>query len=228
MQRRPIIALTALSPFASLLLPATAQAASVGQPAPDFTLMDTAGQPVKLSQFKGKPVVLEWNNPGCPFVKKHYQGNMQALQKEVAAQGGVWLAINSTRDDSGDYLTPAQLGRWMTEQKASPTATLMDEDGKVGQAYAARVTPHMYIVNAQGVLVYAGGIDSIASARVDDIPKATNYVRQAMAEIKAGKPVSVATQPRLWLQREVPVGLNVCSLRGGLVTHVQRTAAQPG
>jgi peroxiredoxin len=193
MQRRPIIALTALSPFANLLLPATAQAASVGQAAPDFTLMDTAGQPVKLSQFKGKPVVLEWNNPGCPFVKKHYQGNMQALQKEVAAQGGVWLAINSTRDDSGDYMTPAQLGRWMTEQRASPTATLMDEDGKVGQAYAARVTPHMYIVNAQGVLVYAGGIDSIASARVDDIPKATNHVRQAMAEIKAGKAVSVAT-----------------------------------
>jgi peroxiredoxin len=193
MQRRPVIALAALSPFASLLLPATAQAATVGQPAPDFTLMDTAGQPVKLSQFKGKPVVLEWNNPGCPFVKKHYQGNMQALQKEVAAQGAVWLAINSTRDDSGDYLAPAQLGRWMTEQKASPTATLMDEDGKVGQAFAARVTPHMYIVNAQGVLVYAGGIDSIASARVDDIPKATNYVRQAMAEIQAGKPVSVAT-----------------------------------
>ncbi len=192
MQRRPVIAFAALSPFASLLLPATAQAASVGQAAPDFTLMDTAGQPVKLSQFKGKTVVLEWNNPGCPFVKKHYQGNMQALQKEVAAQGGVWLAINSTRDDSGDYMTPAQLSRWMTEQKASPTATLMDEDGKVGQAYAARVTPHMYIVSAQGVLVYAGGIDSIASARVDDIPKATNYVRQAMAEIKAGKPVSVA------------------------------------
>jgi len=192
MQRRPIIAFAALSPFASLLLPATVQAATVGQAAPDFTLLDTAGQPVKLSQFKGKPVVLEWNNPGCPFVKKHYQGNMQTLQKEVVAQGGVWLAINSTRDDSGDYLAPAQLGRWMTEQKASPTATLMDEDGKVGQAYAARVTPHMYIVNAQGMLVYAGGIDSIASARVEDIPKATNYVRQAMAEIQAGKPVSVA------------------------------------
>lgn len=192
MQRRPIIALTALSPFAGLL-PATARAASVGQAAPDFTLMDTTGKPVRLSQFKGKPVVLEWNNPGCPFVKKHYQGNMQALQKEVTGQGAVWLAINSTRDDSSDYMAPAQLGRWMTEQKASPTAALMDEDGKVGQAYAARVTPHMYIVNAQGVLVYAGGIDSIASARVDDIPKATNYVRQAMAEIKAGKAVSIST-----------------------------------
>ena len=193
MQRRPIIALTALSPFAGLLLPATARAAGVGQAAPDFTLMDTAGQPVKLSQFKGKPVVLEWNNPGCPFVKKHYQGNMQALQKEVTAQGGVWLAINSTRDDSGDYMTPAQLGRWMTEQKASPTATLMDEDGKVGQAFAARVTPHMYVINAQGLLVYAGAIDSIPSARVADIEKATNHVRQGLGELLAGQPLSVTT-----------------------------------
>ena len=109
---------------AGLLPRAAHAAASVGQPAPDFTLSDTAGKPVKLSQFKGKLVVLEWNNPGCPFVRKHYQGNMQALQKEATGQGAVWLAINSTRDDSGDYMTPAQLGRWMTEQKASPTATL--------------------------------------------------------------------------------------------------------
>ena len=192
MQRRPLLALGALAPLASLL-PTIAQAASVGQPAPDFTLMDTAGKPVKLSDFKGKTVVLEWNNPGCPFVRKHYQGNMQALQKETADQGAVWLAINSTEKAASDYMDPSTLAGWMSEQKATPTATLMDEDGKVGQAYAARVTPHMYIVNAQGVLVFAGAIDSIASARVDDIPKATNYVRQAMAEIKAGKPVSVAT-----------------------------------
>jgi len=192
MQRRPLLALGALAPFASLL-PTAASAATVGQPAPDFTLMDTAGKPVKLSDFKGKNLVLEWNNPGCPFVRKHYQGNMQALQKETLDQGAIWLAINSTRDDSGDYQSPAQLGRWMTEQKASPTATLMDEDGTVGQAYAARVTPHMYIVNAQGLLVYAGAIDSIPSARVDDIPKATNYVRQVLGELKAGKPVSMAT-----------------------------------
>ena len=192
MQRRPLLALGALAPFASLL-PSVASAATVGQPAPAFTLMDTAGKPVKLSDFKGKNVVLEWNNPGCPFVRKHYQGNMQALQKETLEQGGVWLAINSTRDDSPDYQSPAQLGRWMTEQKASPTATLMDEDGTVGQAYAARVTPHMYVINAQGLLVYAGAIDSIPSARVDDIPKATNYVRQVLGELKAGKPLSVAT-----------------------------------
>lgn len=192
MQRRPLLALGALAPFASLLSTVT-HAATVGQPAPDFTLMDTAGKPVKLSDFKGKNVVLEWHNPGCPFVRKHYQGNMQALQKETIDQGGVWLAINSTRDDSADYQSPAQLGRWMTDQKASPTATLMDEDGTVGQTYAARVTPHMYVINAQGLLVYAGAIDSIASARVDDIPKATNYVRQVLGELKAGKPVSVAT-----------------------------------
>ncbi|MDP2095608.1 MAG: redoxin domain-containing protein, partial [Hydrogenophaga sp.] len=184
LQRRQFTTLsaTALGALAlpASLLPRVAQAASVGQPAPDFTLSDTAGKPVKLSQYKGKPVVLEWNNPGCPFVRKHYQGNMQALQKEFTAQGVVWLAVNSTRDDSADHLSPAQLARWMTEQKANPTATLMDEDGTVGMAYGARVTPHMYVVNPQGVLVYAGAIDSIPSARVADIEKATNFVRQGL------------------------------------------------
>lgn len=191
MKRRPLIALGALSPLTAFL-PA-AHAAAVGQAAPDFTLTDTAGKPVKLSDFRGKHVVLEWNNPGCPFVRKHYQGNMQALQTEAADKGVVWLAINSTEDASSDYLTPPQLGRWMSEQKAAPTATLMDEDGKVGRAYAARVTPHMYVIDPQGKLAYAGGIDSIPSARVDDIPKATNYIRQAMTEIAAGKPLSVTT-----------------------------------
>ncbi|MCW5655796.1 redoxin domain-containing protein [Hydrogenophaga sp.] len=193
MQRRPLLAYAAFAPFATLLVTPAFAAVGVGQAAPDFILPDTGGKPVKLSDFKGRTVVLEWNNPGCPFVRKHYQGNMQALQKEATGQGVVWLAINSTREDSADYQTPPQLGRWMAEQKASPTATLMDEDGKVGEAYAARVTPHMYIVNAQGLLVYAGGIDSIPSARVADIEKATNYVRQGLAELRAGKPLSVST-----------------------------------
>lgn len=186
---------TALSALAlpASLLPRMAQAASVGQPAPDFTLSDTAGKAVKLSQYKGKPVVLEWNNPGCPFVRKHYNGNMQALQKEFAAKGVVWLAINSTRDDSADHMSLAQLARWMADKQASPTATLMDEAGTVGQAYAARVTPHMYIVNAQGLLVYAGAIDNVPSARVADIEKATNYVRQGLGELLAGKPLTTAT-----------------------------------
>jgi peroxiredoxin len=198
MQRRDFHRLSAAS-VGALALPlglmgTRAHAATaVGKPAPDFTLQDTAGKPVKLSQFKGKPVVLEWNNPGCPFVRKHYQGNFQALQKDFTQRGVVWLAINSTRDDSPDYLSPPQLARWMTEKGASPSATLMDEDGKVGALFGARVTPHMYIVNAQGLLVYAGAIDSVPSARAADIEKATNYIRQGLGELLAGKPLSVTT-----------------------------------
>lgn len=193
MQRRPF--LTGLAALGSAaLLPRPAQAAAtVGQPAPDFRLSDTAGQSVSLSQFKGKTVVLEWNNPGCPFVRKHYNGNMQALQKDFTQKGVVWLAVNSTETRSGDYLEPEQLARWMRDKGASPTATLMDVDGKAGTAFGARVTPHMYIVNAQGLLVYAGGIDSIPSARESDIQKATNHVRQGLTELLAGQPVSVAT-----------------------------------
>ncbi len=197
LQRRPFIthslALSAAGLLPALALRPAFAAAAVGQAAPDFTLQDTAGQPVKLSQFKGKPVVLEWNNPGCPFVRKHYQGNMQALQKDFTQRGVVWLAINSTEDASSDYLPPPQLARWMRDQGASPSATLMDEDGTVGKRYGARVTPHMYIVDAQGRLAYAGGIDSIPSARVADIEKATNHVRQGLTELLAGKPLSVAT-----------------------------------
>jgi peroxiredoxin len=197
LHRRHLLAMsTGALVLPSLLVPRPAHAAaSVGQPAPDFTLNDTAGKPVKLSQFKGKLVVLEWNNPGCPFVRKHYEGNMQGLQKEFTGQGVVWLAINSTEDASSDYQTPPQLARWMRDKGASPSATLMDEDGQVGALYAARVTPHMYIVNAQGLLAYAGGIDSIPSARVADIDKATNFVRQGLGELLAGKPVSTPTSP---------------------------------
>ncbi len=195
LQRRHFNAL-GLSAFAlpaGLLASGAAHAASVGQPAPDFTLTDTAGKTVKLSDFRGKPVVLEWTNPGCPFVRKHYGGNMQSLQKEFTAKGVVWLAINSTRDDSSDYLSPPQLARWKADKGAAASAVLMDEDGTVGQAYNARVTPHMYIVNTQGVLVFAGGIDNVPSAREADIAKATNYVRQGLGELLAGKPLSTPT-----------------------------------
>ena len=197
LQRRPFItrslALGAASALPALAPRMAQAAASVGQLAPDFTLTDTAGKAVKLSQFKGKPVVLEWNNPGCPFVRKHYQGNMQALQKDFTQQGVVWLAINSTEGASTDYLSPPQLARWMQDKGASPSATLMDENGQVGQAYGARVTPHMFLVSAQGLLVYAGGIDSIPSARVADIGKATNHVRQGLGELLAGKAISTPT-----------------------------------
>ena len=182
-----------LAPWALSLASPTATAATVGQVAPDFSTIDTKGKTRKLSDYKGKLVVLEWTNPGCPFVQKHYSGNMQGLQKEFSAKGVVWLAINSTETGSGDYLAPAKLAGWMGEKQASATAILMDESGKIGQLYGARTTPHMYIVSPQGQLVYAGAIDSIPSARVDDIKTATNYVRQGLGEALGGKAISVAS-----------------------------------
>ena len=198
--RRTFSGALALSPLAAALLtPAhaatttVASRATVGQAAPDFSARDTSGKTHKLGDFKGKLVVLEWTNPGCPFVVKHYSGNMQALQKEFTAKGVVWLAVNSTAADSADYQPASQLAGWMKEKGGSPTSTLMDEAGNIGQLYSAKTTPHMYIVSPQGVLVYAGAIDSIASARESDIRAATNYVRQGLNESLAGKPVSQAT-----------------------------------
>jgi hypothetical protein len=173
----------------------SAQAATVGQAAPDFSLTDVNGKAVKLSDFKGKTVVLEWTNPGCPFVRKHYQNsnNMPNLQKEKTGAGVVWLAINSTETGHSDYLAPAKMGDWMKERGAAATATLMDADGKVGKAYNAKTTPHMYVVNPAGQLVYAGAIDSIPSAKADDIAKANNFVRAAVADLKANRPVATPT-----------------------------------
>ena len=189
MLRRPLIAASLLA------LAGVAHAApSVGQAAPDFTLKDTSGKAVKLSDFRGKHVVLEWTNPGCPYVGKHYDsGNMPATQKEAVDKGVVWLVINSTEKSSDDYREPAKLVAWQSERKSRPTALLMDEEGTAGKAYGARTTPHMYIVDPQGRLVYAGGIDSIPSSNPDDIKKAVNYVRQGLNEALAGKPITAAT-----------------------------------
>ena len=183
------LALVAATSFAA---PAT-----VGQPAPAFTATDVNGRTVSLADFKGKHVVLEWTNPGCPFVQKHYgAGNMQSTQKDATAQGVVWLTINSSSKDSGEYTSPADMSKWMAGQKAVATTTLMDADGKLGKAYGARTTPHMYIVSPAGLLVYAGGIDNKASSNPADIPGATNYVKQAVAEAVSGKPISTpATRP---------------------------------
>ena len=192
--RRHLIACAALLAMSvSLSAPANA-AASIGQKAPDIALESTAGKAVKLSDFKGKYVVLEWTNPGCPFVRKHYEsGNLPDTQKAALAQGAVWLAVNSTDMGSTDYLEPKKLAAWIADHKGAPTATLMDEDGIVGKAYGARTTPHMYIIDPQGTLVYAGGIDSIPSARKEDIAKATNYVKTALADIAANKPIAQAS-----------------------------------
>ncbi len=168
--------------------------ATVGQPAPAFTAQDASGKTVSLADFKGKHVVLEWVNPGCPYVVKHYgSANMQGTQKEATAKGVVWLSVNSTAADHGDYKAPAAMAQWMQQQKAAPTATLIDADGKVGRAYGARTTPHLYIVDPKGTLVYAGGIDNKPTANPADVATATNHVKVALAETLAGKPVSQAT-----------------------------------
>ena len=169
-------------------------AAVIGQSAPAFSATDLDGKTVSLSDFKGRHVVLEWVNPGCPYVRKHYgAANMQATQRAATAQGVVWLAVNSTARDHVDHLPAAELAAWMKNQRAAVTATLMDPEGKVGRAYGARTTPHLYVINPAGTLVYAGAIDSKPSADPADIAGATNHVRQALAESLAGKPVSVAS-----------------------------------
>lgn len=181
--------------FAALAFVSTAAlAASVGQPAPDFTLSDVSGKSVKLSDYRGKYVVLEWVNPECPYVEKHYgSANMQRLQKEYTAKDVVWLSINSTNADHYEYYAPPKMAGWMKQMNAAPSATLLDPSGKVGRAYEARTTPHMYIVDPKGQLVYAGGIDDKRSTRQEDVKTAKNYVRAAMGELLAGKPVSDAS-----------------------------------
>jgi peroxiredoxin len=175
-------------------LPAVAATAVVGQPAPAFSVSDASGKPVSLADFKGKTVVLEWVNPGCPYVRKHYDSaNMQATQKGAVDKGVVWLAVNSTAPGHGDYKKPADMAAWMQSQKAAATHTLMDSDGKVGKAYGARTTPHLYVVDAKGTLAYAGGIDDKPSSDPADVKTAKNYVNAALGDVLAGKPVAQAT-----------------------------------
>ncbi len=167
--------------------------AVVGEAAPAFTLTDSQGKLRSLAEFKGKTVVLEWTNSECPFVKKHYSGNMQAQQKAAVADGVVWLSINSGAPGKQGAVDGAGANAIIKANSAAATAYLIDSSGSVGKDYGAKTTPHMFIVDGQGVLRYMGGIDSIPSADVSDIPKATQYVSQALAELKNGKPVSVPT-----------------------------------
>jgi hypothetical protein len=174
---------------------AAAAQAVVGQPAPAFTAVDTAGKPVSLASYKGKYVVLEWVNPDCPFVQKHYNsGNMPATQKHAAGKDVVWLSVSTSGSDN-DPKAAAALGSWAKSKNASATSILLD-NGKIGRAYGARTTPHMYLIDPAGKLVYAGAIDSKPSANPADIASSTNYVTQAIDEVVAGKPVSKpVTQP---------------------------------
>ena len=183
------IALAACAPEAPALA-----APPVGSQAPNFQLPDANGKVVTLGQFKGKVVVLEWNNPGCPFVKKHYgSGNMQKTQAAAKKDGVVWLSINSGGPGKQGHMDGPEAKAFVAAQKAQPTAYLLDPEGVVGKRYGATTTPHMYIIDKAGKLAYQGGIDDKPTADKADIPGARNHVLAALAELKAGKPVSVPT-----------------------------------
>jgi hypothetical protein len=191
MKLRILLALSLLA--FSIAAPALAKV-SVGEPAPDFSLSDSSGRMQTLSQYKGKTVVLEWNNPDCPFVGKHYgSGNMQKQQADATAAGVVWLTINSSATGKQGDIDGGGANAYVAKVGGKQTAYLLDPAGTAGHLYGARTTPHMYIIDPQGILRYMGGIDSIRSTDRDDIAKATQYVPQALAELKAGKPVSVPT-----------------------------------
>ena len=160
----------------------------IGQTAPDFTLVDSKGQSHSLKDFAGKTVVLEWTNHDCPFVKKHYQGNMQALQREFTGQANtVWLSVISSAPGKQGHVSPAHADQLTQSRNAAPTAVVFDESGAVGKAFDAKTTPHMYVIDAKGVLQYMGGIDSIPSAKVEDIAKATPYFANAATAVLAGE-----------------------------------------
>lgn len=171
--------------------------AEIDKPAPDFELTDVNGTKHKLSDFHGKYVVLEWINFDCPFVKKHYDSeNMQKLQEKYTSQGVVWLAICSSAPGKEGNLSKDEIKKRAANYKAKFTAYLIDESGDIGRLYSAKTTPHMYIIDPQGNLIYAGAIDSIRSTDKADIDKAENYVSKALDEALAGKSVSTkVTQP---------------------------------
>lgn len=186
-----------LAAFSAALVSPAHAAAKTGAPAPEFSLTDLNGQTHRLADYRGKIVVLEWVNSGCPFVQKHYQsGNLPRLQRTATADGVIWLSINTGREGVQGALEGAEATSWLTQQNAGPTAYLRDRDGAVGRLYGAKTTPHMFVINSDGVLVYNGAIDSIRSAEQEDIGRATNYVTAALADLKAGRPVATAnTQP---------------------------------
>ena len=178
----------------SLVLAAPALAATVGQPAPAFTATDSNGKTHKLSDFKGKPVVLEWTNSGCPFVKKHYgAGNMQSTQAAATKAGAVWLTVNSGAPGKQGHVDGAGANAEIAAGKARPTAYLLDPSGAIGRAYDAKTTPHIFVIDTKGTLAYQGAIDDQPTSDPADIKTAKNLALAALADVKAGKPVKVAT-----------------------------------
>ena len=192
--------LVAASALAFALVPGDPDVAStladlpVGKAAPDFRASDVHGRLVSLSDFRGKTVVLEWNNPDCPTVKKHYDsGNMQRTQAEAAAAGVVWLTINSSAEGEQGHMSPAEAKAFASGQPSRRSAYLLDPQGEVGRSYGAKATPHMYVINAGGTLVYNGGMDNKPTTARADIKGARNHVLAVLGELRAGKPVSVPT-----------------------------------
>ncbi len=189
-----------LATFAATTLLATAAlAATVGEPAPAFSGVDAiTGKTIDNASLKGKTVVMEWNNFGCPFVKKFYgAGKMQALQAEAVKDGVVWVSVNSSAEGKEGYLkNAAEVKTTLASQKGNQSHYLLDHDGKIGHAFGAKATPHMFVIDKEGTLVYQGAIDSKPSPDVADIKTATNYVTEALKSLKAGKPIAQAsTQP---------------------------------
>ncbi|HEX3818061.1 MAG TPA: thioredoxin family protein [Chthoniobacterales bacterium] len=171
-----------------------AESPRVGTTAPAFTVPDAHGKMESLSQYKGKYVVLEWFNPDCPFVRKHYfSHNMQTLQKEFTAKGVIWLTIDSSAPGEQGNLSPADARQQMSDWKMDPTAFLLDPNGKVGHTYGATNTPHMFVINPEGKVIYEGAIDSKPSTDQSDIATATNYVKVALTDALAGKPIATTT-----------------------------------
>jgi len=178
----------------AILFAGLADAQRVGEPAPNFQATDSNGQTHKLSDYRGKFVVLEWHNNGCPYTRKHYEsGNMQRLQKDWTGRGVVWFTVISSAPGLQGYVTAQQENDYLKQMNASPTAALLDPQGDLGRLYGAKTTPHMFIVNSSSLLIYDGAIDSKATADQSDIASATNYVSQALTEAMAGKPVSMPT-----------------------------------
>lgn len=184
----------ALAAIAALSIAAPAFAApTIGQPAPAFAAKDGEGKTRSLSEFRGKTVVLEWTNAGCPYVQKHYNsGSMQGLQKGASGDGVVWLTLISSAPGKQGYVSPTEAKTWKTSTDAGSTALLLDPGGQVGHAYEAKTTPHMYIVDKAGKLVYMGGIDDKPSADPSTLKGAKNYVSAALSDIDAGRPVATA------------------------------------
>jgi peroxiredoxin len=166
-------------------------AARVGEPAPDFTATDTNGEVHKLSEYKGKFVVLEWTNRGCPYTQKHYRsGNMQKLQREWTGRGVVWLTVISSAPGKQGYVTASEENAYLKQANAAPTAVLLDPTGAMGHLYDAKTTPHIFIINPKGSLLYNGAIDDRPTTDVSDVSGAKNYVSLALEEATSGKPVS--------------------------------------